>query len=91
MEDRFPRVSQPQIDLWLADPVTQAVMTAITEYEADVREKVGKGQYRIPSNNDLTCNNESHALGMADAYKNMRNAPKMLQFLELVEVEDVAA
>ena len=87
MEDKYPRVSQAQLEIWLHDPVTKAVKLAFTEFEADLREKVGSGSFRNPQSNDLTCNNISHALGMADAMGNCANFAEMLKHLELLEKE----
>jgi hypothetical protein len=56
--------------------------------EESVREEIGNGNFRNPRSNDLTCNNTSHAYGMADAMKNAANAEEMLKHFEMLEGED---
>lgn len=88
MNDKYQRVTKAQFDLWLGDPVTEAVLSCYGWMEDSVREQIGKGVYRNPMSNDLTCNATSHAHGMADAMANAANAEGMLNHFQMLEEED---
>lgn len=89
--DKLPRVSKAQFELWLNDPVTQTVLQCYKWMEESVREEIGKGSFRNPMSNDLTCNSTSHAYGMADAMENAHNAKGMLEHFEMLEGDDAGS
>lgn len=88
MEDKYKRVTQVQVDLWLADPVTQAFKTCLQTSCEGVKAKLGAGEYIDSSNNDLSMNSIHSARGWAESLEAMSNFESILNKAEMIEVSN---
>lgn len=70
MEDKYPRISQAQFDIWIDNPVTKTYLQCLEWSGEQVEEVLGKGGYIDPSNNDLSMNRVYNALGQKTGLTN---------------------
>ena len=85
-KDKYPRVTQAQVELWLADPVTQAYKTCLRTNSETVKAKLGAGEYIDSFNNDLSMNKIHSASGWSEALDAMGNFESILSKAEMIEV-----
>lgn len=74
------------MDLWLADPVTQAFKTCLQTSCETVKTKLSEGEYIDSSNNDLSMNQIHSASGWSEALEAMSNFESILSKAEMIEV-----
>jgi hypothetical protein len=68
MQDKYPRLTDNQVELWLNDPCTQALLSCLDWYQGDIKDEINKGTHVDPTNNDLTCNNYFRMTGRKEAF-----------------------
>ena len=61
--DRYPRISQAQLEIWLDSPVTKVYLQSLQWSADQIREVLGKGGFINSSNSDLTFSGIHSALG----------------------------
>ena len=76
------------MDLWLADPVTQAFKTCLQTSRDSVKANLGDGSYIDSSNNDLSMNQIHSARGWAESLEAMSNFESILNKAEMIEVSN---
>lgn len=91
MEDKHQRVTQPQYDLWIDNPVTQAYLQCLKWSAEQQEEIIGNGSLIDNSNNDLSMNRIQYADGASFGFKSSSNPISHFKLHEMIEVEDVAA
>ena len=88
MKDKYPRVTQTQVELWLADPVTQAYKTcldtAITKADADL----ASGDNIDIDNNDASMNRIHLKIGGKEALRIMSGFENILTISDMIEVPE---
>jgi hypothetical protein len=87
-KDKYPRVTQVQVDLWLVDPVTQAYLTCLKTTEELIDKKLTSGQCFDFENNDFSMNQVSEAMGAKQMLSSMANFNDVLNVAEMVEVKN---
>lgn len=85
MEDKFKRVTQAQLDLWLIDPVTKAYLVCLSELARKTKETLMDGSLIDSCNNDRSMNSTHSALGMVMGYENAMKLEGVLNVCEMVE------
>lgn len=85
-KDKYPRVSQVQVDLWLVDPVTQAYKVCLETGAATIGVKLGEGEFINHSNNDLSMNQIHGAIGQKTALEGMSEFSDILNRADMIEV-----
>lgn len=88
MSDKYPRVSQTQVDLWLVDAVTKNFLIALDCYKDKVKESTDNGEGFDMSNNDFTCNTLHFREGMKEGFRIAGEPEGLLNHYELIEKED---
>ena len=86
MEDKYPRVSQVQVDLWLMDPVTQAYKVCLETGAETTGRRISKGEFIDISNNDLSMNQIHEAIGQKLALEVMSKFNDVLIRANMIEV-----
>ncbi len=86
MEDKYPRVTQIQVDLWLVDPVTKAYLTCLQTSSKKLQDDIGSGKYLDSSNNDLSMNKIHKATGWREALDSMSQFDNILRAGQMIEV-----
>ena len=86
MEDKYPRVTQVQVDLWLVDPVTKAYLTCLQTSRTSIQSKISSGEYLDLSNNDRSMNRTCNALGHCQALDSMSKFDDILTSADMIEV-----
>jgi hypothetical protein len=86
MQDKYPRVTQTQVDLWLVDPVTQAYRTCLNTAIENINIKLSVGSYVNPSNNDESMNMLHELLGWKQAAENFLCYESILKQANMVEL-----
>jgi hypothetical protein len=83
-EVEFPQVTQDQIEIWLAGPVTKAYLRCLEWKTADTRDAAGDGRLTDSMSADLTHALLHRALGQQDGYKEAGKPETLLQFYKIV-------
>ena len=84
MTDKYPRVTQIQVELWLVDPVTQAVLLGFSELTKKIDEKMNVGGFIDPANNDLSMNEYHQALGVKQGLRSAGDFVDVLKMCEFI-------
>lgn len=79
-----PQVTQDQIDLWLAHPVTKAFLLCLEWKRDDTRDQAGTGKIVDSSNADLTHALIHRSLGQQDAYDEARAPVTLLDHYAMI-------
>ena len=85
MQDKYPRVSKVQLELWLESPVTKAVSLAYHEIINRIDAEVSAGYCIDSSNNDLSMNQIHSALGTKQGLENAGKFEEALRMCSLIE------
>lgn len=87
-QDKYPRITRAQFDLWAANPVTKTFMQCVEWGRADINDLILSGTFVSAENNDLTCSNLHRLSGYREAMTDMSRTEKLLQKYEMLEAED---
>ena len=68
-EVEFPQVTEDQVELWMASPVTKTFIQCLHWKREDTRDQAGTGVLTDSSNADLTHALLHRALGQQDGYQ----------------------
>ena len=63
LRDKYPRITQDQISIWLADPVTKTYFQCLHWMKEDVMDDMGKGGCIDSTNSDHTFAKSNVNLG----------------------------
>jgi len=88
MADKFPRVTKAQVEIWLSDPVTQALQRGLQEVANKVKDKLSNCTYVDPANNDLSMNEMHKALGARDGLLSAAKFEEVLNICSFIEVDN---
>lgn len=86
LEESEPTITEAQFDLWLADPVTLALLKTLHFKREDEAESSGHGRIVDSSNASLTHALIHRSLGRQDAYEAACDPWGMLVSYELVDI-----
>ena len=84
----YPQVTTDQIDIWLASPVTKAVLSCLEWKRDDTKDAAGSGKLTDSSNADLTHALLHRALGQQDAYDEARDPRALLEHYNMIFVPE---
>ena len=76
---QHPQVTPTQVELWLQDPVTQALSSCLEQYQEDLRIEIGTGSFLDESNADLTLSRAVQRLGQLEG---LRTASAFMHLFE---------
>ena len=85
MKEKFPRVTQAQLDLWLIDPVTKAYLTCLSETSRGLGEQLSACQFIDSTNNDTSMNKMHSLFGQRAGIEYVSNAVPLLKACEMIE------
>lgn len=88
MEDKFPRVTQTQIDIWMNDPVTHAVLSAYSEISNRIDAGINSGSFIVLDNNDQSMNQLSLARGHKQGLENAKQIKNVLELCQFIEKDE---
>lgn len=87
-EDIYPRITNNQIEVWLASPVTKTLIQCITWEWENVRERAGESALVAdPANADLSHALVHEAKGRMGALRDVQSFEKLMRKYEMVEHE----
>ncbi len=81
---KYAQVTETQVELWLASPVTKTFLQCLEWKRLDSVESAGTGKLIDSSSADLTHALLHRALGQQDAYTEARRCETMLDFYEMI-------
>ncbi len=87
-ELRHPQVTQEQIDLWLAQPVSKVFLSCLEFKRLDIRDAAGDGTLVDSSNADLTHAVIHHALGQQAMLAEAADPRRLMEFYEMVFIPE---
>ena len=98
MEDKYPRLTEMQVERWLNDPVTKYLLMSFDNQIKDLEDEINSGRLRSGDNN-LTCMYLDLREGQKNGMRIARDPVSLLKSYALVElskekedeVEDEAA
>lgn len=85
---QHPQITQAMLELWLANPVTVAVLSCYGWKLADTRDAAGSGKLTDSSSADLTHALLHRAFGQQDAYEQAQKPEELLEFYGMIIRED---
>lgn len=83
-EVEFPQVTEAQVELWLASPVTKTFLQCLEWKRLDTVDQAGTGKLTDSSSADLTHALLHRALGQQDAYTGAQRCEQLLEFYEMI-------
>jgi hypothetical protein len=87
-EDKYPRVTRNQLEIWLANPVTLNYLKCL-EFEIEKLEVALSNEMLIDSaNNDLSMNNIHSALGSKCGLRTAKHFEVLLNSYSMVEEKE---
>jgi len=81
---QFPQVTEDQIEIWLANPVTKAYLRCLEWKRADKAEAAGTGKIVDSSNADLTHAMIHGSLGEQAAFKEAGEPEELLDHYVMI-------
>lgn len=81
---RFPQVTENQLEIWLASPVTKAYLHCLEWKRADAIDYAGSGKLTDSSNADMTHALLHRSLGSQDAYSECGKIETLLDFYAMI-------
>jgi hypothetical protein len=88
MSDQYPRLTPNQVEVWLANPVTQTYLNCLKFYQGDVKDSTDSGEGFDMGNNDQTCNLLYFREGLKEAFRISGEVEDLLGHYKLVEREE---
>lgn len=86
MEDKYPRISKDQLDLWLESPVTKVYLQCLEWSVEQISEVLGEGTW-VSDNNDKSMNVINRALGEKNGLLTAGKPESILRVHEMMEEE----
>lgn len=86
--DKFPRVTQAQVDIWMLDPVTISLVSSLVFDAAELTKEIISAIN--PENNDATVNAMSAIKSRVETLNALSDLPKWLEHCEMIEESDNA-
>ena len=83
-EVEFPQVTEAQVELWLASPVTKTFLQCLEWKRQDTVDAAGSGKLIDSASADLTHALLHRALGQQDAYIEAQRCELLLEFYEMI-------
>lgn len=83
-EPEFSQVTEPQVEIWLANSVTKTFMKCLAWKCLDVRDAAGSGTLVDSSSADLTHALLHRALGQQDAYTEAQKPEELMDHFEMI-------
>ena len=83
-EVKFSQVTEAQVELWLASPVTKIFQQCLEWKRLDIVEAAGTGKLIDSSSADLTHALLHRSLGQQDAYTAGQRCEDLLDFYEMI-------
>lgn len=80
----FPQITEPQMEIWLASPVTKAYLQCLEWKRADNRDAAGSGKLVDSASADVTHAMLHRALGQQDGYLEAGKPETLLDFYEMI-------
>ena len=87
MEDKYKRVTQAQLEIWLDNPVTQKYLQCLGWSKEQIQEVLGKGGYIDSDNNDKSMNRIHSALGEQAGLEKAQDPTAILIAHQMLELE----
>ena len=87
-ELREPQITEDQFDIWMASPVTSALLKCLEWKRLDEKDAAGSGAIVDSSNSDLTHAMIHRSLGRQDAYEAMQTPFDLLTYYEMVFIPE---
>ena len=88
MQDKHQQVTQVQVDLWLDNPVTQALYECLGLMAEDIKMEMSNGSCVDSSNADMTSSQIHLRLGHIQSLDNASRFHDVLTRYESIEVEE---
>lgn len=83
-ETKYPQVTDTQVELWLANPVTRVFVQCLGWKNADSVEAAGTGKVTDSSSADMTHAMLHRSFGHQDAFKEAADPERMLEFYQMI-------
>jgi len=83
-EVEFPQVTEAQVELWQASPVTKTFLQCLEWKRLDNVDSAGTGKLVDSSSADLTHALLHRSLGQQDAYTEAQRTEQLLDFYEMI-------
>lgn len=83
-EVEFPQVTEAQVELWQASPVTKTFLQCLEWKRQDTVDAAGSGKLTDSSSADLTHALLHRALGQQDAYTEGQRCEELLEFYQMI-------
>jgi hypothetical protein len=90
MEDKYPRLTEDQISLWLNDPCTQYLLKCLEFKTGDLNDALAHPSNRQADNN-LTCQRIDLMQGQKMGIVTASDPVALFHSYDMVEVKDVEA
>jgi regulatory protein YycI of two-component signal transduction system YycFG len=87
MDDKYPRVTQNQLEIWLSNSVTISYLNCLKFYQESVKDSTNKGEGFDMENNDKTCNMLYFREGLKEGYRIAGEPENLLNHYEMLESE----
>lgn len=90
-QDQYPRLTQAQVELWLANPVTKVLSQCLEFYALDINDALAQGRHVDSSNADTTMSATHLFMGQKQGLKTAGDYValfKRYQMLELAEKKE---
>ena len=81
---RHPQVTEDQVEIWLANPVTKTLLQCFQWKFEDTRDAAGTGKLVDSGNADLTHAMLHRALGQQDIWQEAQQVEAVLEHYEMV-------
>lgn len=85
---QYKQLTQTQLELWLDDPATQALVKCFDWYKEDIQDQINTGSCVDSSNADLTSSNIHKRLGQIDGMVTARDLTGVLNRYSMIEPKE---
>lgn len=86
-KDKYPRVSQVQLEIWLDNPVTKNYLHCLTFASEAIGANLALSSFVDSSNNDLSMNKIHSAIGERAGLAGAMSPAYLLEKYGMVELE----
>ena len=84
-KDKYPRVTQAQLELWIINPVTVCYLQGLDFLNEELKDISCNGSLIDTANNDLSMNKIHSALGEAEGIGKAKEVASILKRYGLIE------
>ena len=88
MQDKHKRLSQPQFDIWIDNPVTRAYLQCLKWSAEQAAEIAGNGSLIDSSNNDRSMNNIHGVMGQKTGLNTASDPESLFRTHEMLEIPE---